>query len=123
MKGKGKGQEEKGKGTGGGNFQGQCYWCGEWGHSQSHCKQKDKYMEGIRKKGAGKGSGEKGTIWNIKESEEARSKRELGALEALEQSSSWRTLCSVEGIKIKNYFQALENQDDSMGEFSDSDRD
>ena len=66
-------------------------------------------MEGIRKKGAGKGSGEGGgATWNVEETEEDKGKRELGALEA--QPSSWRTLCLVEesrkGIKVKNSFQA-----------------
>ena len=63
-------------------------WCGEFGHSQSRCREKDKYMEGVREKGGGKG----GAAWNIEEAEEDKSRRDLSALE----ETSWRTLCSVE---------------------------
>ena len=56
-KGSGKGYgKNKGKGKGGG-FQGYCHWCGDWGHSQGRCWQKDEYMDGVRKvKGVEKGS-------------------------------------------------------------------
>ena len=55
-KGVGKGSDkDKGKGKGWG-FQGYCHWCGEWGHSQSRCKVKDEYMDGLCKsKGFEKG--------------------------------------------------------------------
>lgn len=87
-KGKGKGYEPKGKGKGGGGFQGTCFFCGEFGHSQSRCREKDKYMEGVREKGGGKG----GAAWSLEEVEEEKTRRDLSALE----ESSWRTLCSVE---------------------------
>ena len=52
---KGAAPYEKGKGKGKG-FQGQCYWCGEWGHSQNNCASKDAYMSYMRAyKGGGKG--------------------------------------------------------------------
>ena len=47
-----KGNKGKGKGKG---FQGQCYWCGEWGHSQNDCQWKDEYMNSLRAKGKGQG--------------------------------------------------------------------
>ena len=43
--GNGKDDKEKGKGKGG-RFQGNCQWCGEWGHSQSRCRHKDEHMNG-----------------------------------------------------------------------------
>jgi hypothetical protein len=67
-KGKGKGYEPKGKGKGGGGFQGTCFFCGEFGHSQSRCREKDKYMEGVREKGGGKG----GAAWSLEEVEEEK---------------------------------------------------
>ena len=88
-KGKGKGQDFKGKGKGGGGFQGTCFFCGEFGHSQSRCKEKDKYMEGVREKGGGKGGG---AAWNVEEAEEERARRDLSTLE----QTPWRTLCSME---------------------------
>ena len=71
MKGKGKGPykgmgkglgyqkgggKDKGKGKGKkGGFQGECHWCGKWGHTASQCPDKDEYMEWIRgSKGLGK---------------------------------------------------------------------
>ena len=96
-KGKGKGEKgwgkrdggkgygkDKGKGKGGG-FQGSCHWCGEWGHSQSRCRQKDEYMDGIRRS---KGQ-EKGGHYQTHHVEEDANARELETLE----NSGWRTLC------------------------------
>ena len=53
-KGKGGGKGNFGEGAKG--FQGMCYWCGEYGHSQSKCRHKDEYMNALRQgKGAEKG--------------------------------------------------------------------
>jgi len=54
----GKGFESGGKGGKGkakGGFQGDCFWCGKFGHSQRDCPNKDAYMSWVRK---GKGKGE-----------------------------------------------------------------
>ena len=108
-KGKGKGQDFKGKGKGGGGFQGTCFFCGEFGHSQSRCREKDKYMEGVREKGGGKGGG---VAWSMEEAEEEKTRRDLSALE----KSSWRTLCSVEKetpwtvVKSKRWGNAAETK-------------
>ena len=48
--------QEKGKSKGKG-FQGQCYWCGEWGHSQSNCWAKDEYMNNLRQQQGSPGKG------------------------------------------------------------------
>lgn len=45
-KSSGKGATPKGKGKGG--FQGHYQWCGEWGHAQARCVEKDKYMDAVR---------------------------------------------------------------------------
>jgi hypothetical protein len=98
-KGKGKG---KGKG-----FQGNCHWCGEWGHSASRCADKDKYMQGVREhrgeeeghKGKGKGA------YNIEEWQADTTIREV---EALEAQQGWRTISNIE---VANRFQLLENND------------
>ena len=40
------GGKDKGKGKGkNGGFQGECHWCGKWGHTASRCPDKDEYME------------------------------------------------------------------------------
>ncbi len=67
VKGKGKEQENKGKGKGGVNVSGTRYWCGEWAHSQNRCKQKNEYMDALRKKGAGKGTSGGGAAWSVEE--------------------------------------------------------
>ena len=47
MKGSGK---DKGKGKGKkGSFQGECHWCGKWGHTASRCPEKDQYMDWLRR--------------------------------------------------------------------------
>ena len=51
-KGKGKGympSSSKGKGKGAGTFEGECHWCGRWGHPARLCKQKDAYMDAVRR--------------------------------------------------------------------------
>jgi hypothetical protein len=48
--GKGFGDDGKGgKGKGKGGFQGDCFWCGKFGHSQRDCPDKDAYMSWVRK--------------------------------------------------------------------------
>ena len=93
----GYGGKDKGKGKGvgyqGGNFHGQCHWCGEWGHSASRCKKKDEHMENLRKS--------KQTTDNVEETPK-------DGLETLESTDSWRTLCYLE----ENRFSALAEEDD-----------
>ena len=50
------GGKDKGKGKGKkGAFQGECHWCGKWGHTASRCPDKDDYMDWVRgSKGQGK---------------------------------------------------------------------
>ena len=44
------GGKDKGKGKGKkGGFQGECHWCGQWGHTASRCPDKDEYMEWVRR--------------------------------------------------------------------------
>ncbi len=46
--GKSKGKGWTGKGVQGSGFQGNCHWCGVYGHSQSRCRHKDEYMNWLR---------------------------------------------------------------------------
>ena len=44
------GGKDKGKGKGKkGSFQGECHWCGQWGHTASRCPEKDAYMDWVRR--------------------------------------------------------------------------
>ena len=44
------GGKDKGKGKGKkGSFQGECHWCGQWGHTASRCPEKDAYMDWLRR--------------------------------------------------------------------------
>ena len=95
-KGKGKGYGEKGKGKGAnGVFQGTCHWCGEWGHSQSRCRLKDEYMEGVRR-----ARGQEQT-YSV-EPQDAQGKSELEALEARRNKDvvEWRSLCMLESNRF-----------------------
>ena len=110
-KGLGKGfGKDKGKGKGGG-FQGYCHWCGEWGHSQSRCKWKDEYMEGLRKaQGSEKGSGQRADSVE----EEGTSKQSQNGLETLE-GIQWRSLCSLCSL-VGNRFDPLTEEDEDFNE-------
>ena len=41
----GKGVDGKGKG----GYNGECHFCGKWGHTARFCRQKDLYMDGVRR--------------------------------------------------------------------------
>ena len=104
---------EKGKGKGkGGGFQGNCHWCAEWGHSQSRCRAKDEYMEGIRN---GKGQEKGGATYNV----EATGTKDL---ETLEAAGTWRTLCYLgqkTKINMKNRYEALSEEEEGDNEEDD----
>ena len=85
MRANGKDNKGKGKGKGGG-FQGNCLWCGEWGHSQSRCRHKDEYMNEIRRT---KGQERNGYQTNSMENVKPPDHHDLETLE----NCSWRTLC------------------------------
>ena len=115
--GKAKGEKGDGKGKGGG-FQGNCHWCGEWGHSQSRCRKKDEYMDGIRK---GKGNeGGYRSADNVEEHECSEHDKPQQGLEHLESKGGYRTLCSLEHRTVAairptgkaNTFAALTPDDD-----------
>lgn len=113
-KGKGEGEHEgasKGKGEGGGGFQGSCHWCGEWGHSQSRCRAKDTYMEGVRQQGKGQHQGgqhQGGGAYNV-EPEQQQHRPGLEALEYQRMSRvEWPSLCRLE---CNNAYSALEDNE------------
>ena len=111
--GKNKGYGEKGKGKGyKDGFAGQCYWCGEWGHSQSRCPHKDEYMNEMRRQRGEKG-GAKGGANNVEQEEDASCHDHGHALESLEHKRGvvmWRSLCSLES----NPFFALTEDDEAQ---------
>ena len=75
--GDGKGGKGKGK-DGKGGFQGDCYWCGKFGHSQRDCADKDAYMSWVRK---GKGKGAEQDVNNIQGDCEHKPEYSLTAME------------------------------------------
>ena len=85
---KGDGQGKGGKGSG---FNRYCHWCGEWGLSQSRCRQKDDYMENQRKNGKGNSKGGYEQIaHNVEENK--------NQLDNLVKSVGYRCLCSLEHL-------------------------
>ena len=80
-------------GSKGSGFNGYCHWCGEWGHSQSRCRQKDDYMENQRKNGKGNSKGGYEQIaHNVEENK--------NQLENLEKSGSYRCLFSWNTVAV-----------------------
>ena len=120
-KGKGKGEyfnsttkadnlqmtSDKGKGKGKG-FKGQCWWCLEWGHSQSKCPHKDAYMNNLRKaqEQQWQGKGGRDLVQNVEKEIHDTNDDMLGNLEA---KGGWRVLSNVE---IRNKYAALEADDE-----------
>lgn len=100
--GKGAGAKGDGKGKGGG-FQGECHWCGVWGHSQSRCRAKDEYMNQVRANGGGSGV-KGGYTQNVETKPEE--KTDIGTLE--NAGGGWRMLCSLE----RNKFAPLRPEED-----------
>ena len=48
----GKGAGKKGKGKGKGCYNGECHWCGRWGHTAKFCRDKDAFMTAQRQQWA-----------------------------------------------------------------------
>jgi len=99
--GKGKGKEGKG------GFQGDCYWCGKYGHSQRDCADTDAYMSWVRKvkgKGEDQPGGEVNNIQaggdcsNFEQMERTqphKSHQLCGSLEHVGYVKSYRPLSSL----------------------------
>jgi hypothetical protein len=108
---KGRG-EDKGKGKG---FQGECHWCGIWGHSASRCRDKDAYMQDIRRGqgmpegqvAAWQGKGGGRTLNLVEHEGQAPLRTAVDNLEA--QGGYRRLLCSVE---VANRYSALSSSVD-----------
>lgn len=111
-KGKEKGGGQKGKGKG---FQGDCYWCGTYGHSASRCVQKDQYMQNLRSSQGmpEPGAGGKGAVYNMEPNTAPTQPNPPAqfqkAMDSLEQNGRRRMLASVE---VHNKFRALGDDDD-----------
>jgi len=85
------GKGGKGKGTSG--FQGECYWCGKFGHSQRDCADKDAYMNSQREMKSREGLS----------SVEEGAHKECDSLEKIEQTRNCFWLASLEKYEPKSY--------------------
>ena len=113
----GKGGYDKGKGKGKG-FQGECNWCGTWGHTASKCMKKDRHMQEYRQANGipepvwpptGKGGlhsfediAEKPT----KPTKSTTSESPEMALDAMQSLGGYRLLCSLDSIPLRNRMQS-----------------
>ena len=96
--GKGKGKEGKG------GFQGDCYWCGKFGHSQRDCVEKDAYMSWVRK---GKGKGAEQDVNNIQGDGDCKPEYSLTELENRNQNRHHQLCGSLEHHMPGNHFRPL----------------
>ena len=90
---KGEGKGGKGFTKGKGNFQGDCYWCGRFGHSQRDCRDKDQYMQYRRDMKFKESQG-------VNNMEDEKGKQEhIGTLEQFAQRTrqhgGYHSLCSL----------------------------
>ena len=129
MKGKGKGQskgsgksgvyqkgggKDKGKGKGKkGGFQGECHWCGKWGHTASRCPDKDEYMEWVRgSKGHGKNQGNyqrEANIVHTTQDDDEPWKTVGNQVGTLETENRFVDICNMDAHfpKLSNRFSVL----------------
>lgn len=103
----------KGKSTGKG-FQGECYSCGEWGHSASRCPHAwGSWGSAVSDKGKGKGYSHVAELEvssGAQHGEDHMSMRdgELGSLErAAKSEGNCRWLCELRPVRVNNRYAAL----------------
>ena len=117
---KGGGAPDKGGGKGKGGkaaeFQGNCHWCGKWGHPANRCADKDVYMEWVRSVN-GKGGVKEPTpqeAYGVGCQHPSESQGGVSSLETPERSM---LICSVgkSQVKVQNRFAVLESQDEDVG--------
>ena len=115
--GKGFGSDGKGgKGKAKGGFQGDCFWCGKYGHSQRDCPDKDAYMSWVRK-GKGKGVDDVNNVeekpeFNLEKMENGNPNKchqLCGSLETYEAGARFRPLNSLLSV---NRWSILTDDDD-----------
>ena len=121
--GKGFGSDGKGgKGKGKGGFQGDCFWCGKYGHSQRDCPDKDAYMSWVRK-GKGKGADD---VNNVEEKPECNNLEKMengnpnkchqlcGSLEKYEAGARFRPLSSL--VSVNRWSILTDPNDDDVNQ-------
>ena len=116
--GKGGGKDKGGKGKGKkGGFQGECHWCGKWGHSASRCADKDEYMDWVR---GGKGYGKNQEMYQKETNlmqhdhgEEEAWKTVGNPVAMLETPGRFVDICNVDKHfpKLRNRYSALSEEE------------
>jgi hypothetical protein len=117
----GKGGYEKGKGKGEG-FQGECNWCGTWGHTASKRMKKDKRMREYRQANGipepvwpptGKGGLHSFEDITEKPTKPITSESPAMALDAMQALGGYRLLCSLDKIPLRNRYAELQSDEDT----------
>ena len=109
------GGKDKGKGKGKkGSFQGECHWCGQWGHTASRCPEKDAYMDWVRRtNNLGKGGAMQVDTHHIAE-EEVQWKNVGNPLSTLEMDARYVDIGNMDCHfpKLTNRFGVLTESDE-----------
>ena len=97
----------KGDGKGIGTFNGECHWCGAWGHTSKYCRQKDAYMDNIRR-------GQTSNVEAAPHGQAAASVPARSSLDGLEATGAHRDMGSFElgSLLTKNRFSVLEDAEE-----------
>ena len=110
------GGKDKGKGKGKkGSFQGECHWCGQWGHTASRCPEKDAYMDWVRRtNNLGKGAAMQVDTHHIAE-DEVQWKNVGNPLSTLEMDARYVDIGNMDRNfpKLTNRFGVLTESDEN----------
>jgi hypothetical protein len=104
-----KGGKDSGKGEKGKGFQGDCYFCGKYGHSQRNCTAKDEYMQWQRGKGGNQG------VNSMEEDNPKVNTKECGSLERTSNNTFWLASLEKAEAQTKNRFQCFERNEEQAG--------
>jgi hypothetical protein len=115
----GKGGYEKGESKGEG-FQGECSWCGTWGHAASKCSKKDQHVQEYRQANGipepawpptGNGGLRSSEDTTEKPTKSTASESPEMALDAMQSLGGYRLLCSLDKIPLRNRYAELREED------------
>ena len=97
----------KGDGKGKGSFNGECHWCGAWGHPARLCRQKDAYMENVRRSQGQTSSIEQHTPQVLPPTEPSK-------VDGLEFAGTYRDMNKFElgSILVQNRYAALASSEE-----------
>jgi hypothetical protein len=117
----GEGGYEQGKGKGEG-FQGECNWCGIWGHAASKSMKKDKRVQEYRLANGipeptwsptGKGGLHSFEDITEKPTKPIAAESPAMALDAMQSLGGYRLLCSLGKIPLRNRYAELQRDEDT----------